>query len=241
MSKIVLVHGALHGAWCWETLTPHLRAHGFDVEAVELPGAGADTTAASDITFDSAVKLVADALHDEPTILLGHSMGGFIASQAAVLAPHHVNNLVLLCAAAPADGETLIDQAKLLQQWHTHSGPDESSILRASREAPSLGLWRDIFYNECSIDIATAAVARFRPTPPAFQQHAISLPADTWSKVSKTYARRIAHCRPSINGNKREDSQARSLSRSRGTTHRFTQPPRRSPPYWRRLIHDGAA
>src|SRR5688572_19598199 len=36
----VLVHGAWHGAWCWERVAPLLREQGHDVTAVELQGQG---------------------------------------------------------------------------------------------------------------------------------------------------------------------------------------------------------
>ena len=37
MTTFGLVHGAWHGAWCWERLTPLLRQAGHDVVAMDLP------------------------------------------------------------------------------------------------------------------------------------------------------------------------------------------------------------
>ncbi|MFL5829935.1 MAG: alpha/beta fold hydrolase, partial [Solirubrobacteraceae bacterium] len=42
MARIVLVHGAFAGAWCWEPALPAQRAAGHDVETLDLPGAGDD-------------------------------------------------------------------------------------------------------------------------------------------------------------------------------------------------------
>ena len=44
MSNFLLVHGAFHGAWCWDVLIPELEALGDTAEAVDLPieQAGAD-------------------------------------------------------------------------------------------------------------------------------------------------------------------------------------------------------
>ncbi len=36
-AKVVLVHGAWHGPWCWEGVVDALEAQGVDVHAVELP------------------------------------------------------------------------------------------------------------------------------------------------------------------------------------------------------------
>ena len=46
MAKFVLVHGAWHGAWCWERLTPILQAAGHEVIIPDLPGMGADAAPA---------------------------------------------------------------------------------------------------------------------------------------------------------------------------------------------------
>ncbi len=43
MLSFVLVHGGAHGAWCWDRLVPHLKAHSEvgNVVAVDLAGHGA--------------------------------------------------------------------------------------------------------------------------------------------------------------------------------------------------------
>ena len=38
MSGFLLVHGAWHGAWCWERVLPRLQAHGHVVQAITLAG-----------------------------------------------------------------------------------------------------------------------------------------------------------------------------------------------------------
>lgn len=37
MTTFALVHGAWHGAWCWQRLTPELEERGHHVIAVDLP------------------------------------------------------------------------------------------------------------------------------------------------------------------------------------------------------------
>src|SRR2546423_156293 len=36
--RVVLVHGAWHGAWCWERVAAPLRERGYDVVVPDLPG-----------------------------------------------------------------------------------------------------------------------------------------------------------------------------------------------------------
>ena len=38
MQDIVLIHGAWHGGWCWEDVTPLLEAAGYRVHTPTLPG-----------------------------------------------------------------------------------------------------------------------------------------------------------------------------------------------------------
>ena len=38
MATFILVHGAMHGGWCWERLVPLLEAQGHVAHAIDLPG-----------------------------------------------------------------------------------------------------------------------------------------------------------------------------------------------------------
>jgi alpha-beta hydrolase superfamily lysophospholipase len=49
MARMVLVHGAFAGGWCWDPVVPGLEAAGHVVEAIDLPGAGADRTPVEEI------------------------------------------------------------------------------------------------------------------------------------------------------------------------------------------------
>ena len=56
MSTFALVHGAWHGAWCWERLTPELEALGHRVITLDLRS---DDSSAS---FDDYADAVCAAL-----------------------------------------------------------------------------------------------------------------------------------------------------------------------------------
>ena len=108
MARLVLVHGAFHGAWCWEPLIPELRQLGHTVEAIDLPGSGADATPPEQVTLAACAQRVADTLATAaPAVLVGHSMGGIVITQAATLAREHIDRLVYVCAFLPRDGESL--------------------------------------------------------------------------------------------------------------------------------------
>jgi pimeloyl-ACP methyl ester carboxylesterase len=115
MARFVLVHGAFGGAWCWEPVTGPLEAAGHAVETLDLPGCGADQTPVEAVTLASCAKRVCDVLVSgtEPAILVGHSMGGVVVTQAASDCPGHVASLVFVAAFMPADGQSLLDLAHL--------------------------------------------------------------------------------------------------------------------------------
>lgn len=109
MARLVLVHGAFAGAWCWEPALPGLRRAGHSVEALDLPGSGADDTPATDVTLDSCAQRVCEVLADgPPAVLVGHSMGGMAVTQAAARMPEQIIELIYVSAFLPVDGESLM-------------------------------------------------------------------------------------------------------------------------------------
>jgi pimeloyl-ACP methyl ester carboxylesterase len=113
MTRLLLVHGAFGGSWCWEPVLPGLRAAGHDVEAIDLPGAGADMTPLAEVTLDAYAEGICQALNRPspapPALLVGQSMGGIAITQAAARCPQQVAGLAYVSAFAPADGQSLMD------------------------------------------------------------------------------------------------------------------------------------
>jgi pimeloyl-ACP methyl ester carboxylesterase len=115
MARILLVHGAFAGAWCWEPVLPGLRAAGHTVEAIDLPGSGEDRTPLADVTLDAYAERVCRELAKGPpaAVLVGHSMGGMVVTQAAAQCPEQVAALVYVAAFLPADGQSLMNLVAL--------------------------------------------------------------------------------------------------------------------------------
>ncbi len=91
----VLVHGAYADGSCWLDVIPLLQRAGLAVTAVQNPL----TSLTDDV---EAVRRIL-ALQDGPTVLVGHSWGGTVISEAGV-APN-VAALVYVAARAPDAGE----------------------------------------------------------------------------------------------------------------------------------------
>jgi pimeloyl-ACP methyl ester carboxylesterase len=85
---LVLVHGgAAHARW-WDHVAPLLAAGGRRVVAVDLSGHG-DSDRRPEYTLDHWAREVLGVAEDagisEPPVIIGHSMGGFVALRAAGL------------------------------------------------------------------------------------------------------------------------------------------------------------
>src|SRR6187455_3878801 len=95
LKNIVLVHGAWVDASGWKPVYDILTREGFHVSMVQEP----ETSFADDVT---AAKRILD-LQDGPTLLVGHSYGGSIITEAGV--HPSVVGLVYVAAHAPDVGE----------------------------------------------------------------------------------------------------------------------------------------
>ena len=80
MTTFVLVHGAWHGAWCWELVSEALQGKGHKVIAPDLPGMGADKTPLKDVSLASWADHVCGLIRPlgEKVVLAGHSRGGVV-------------------------------------------------------------------------------------------------------------------------------------------------------------------
>src|SRR5438309_2776685 len=96
MKNIVLVHGGFVDGAGWEGVYKTLKGHGYKVSIVQNP-----TISSED---DVAVTKRILATQDGPTILVGHSYGGAVITEAG----NHpkVSALVYIAAFAPDKGES---------------------------------------------------------------------------------------------------------------------------------------
>jgi pimeloyl-ACP methyl ester carboxylesterase len=111
MARIVLVHGAFAGARCWEPTLPGLRDAGHEVEAIDLPGSGQDTTPVAEVSLDAYAQRICEtvAAGPAPVVLVGHSMGGMAITQAAARQPEPLAALVYVAAFCPGEGQSLME------------------------------------------------------------------------------------------------------------------------------------
>ncbi|MEC9363191.1 MAG: alpha/beta fold hydrolase [Pseudomonadota bacterium] len=102
---LLFVHGAWHGAWCWdEHFLPYFAEHGWPAYALSLRGHGNSEgrdklrwTRIGDYVDD--VAQVADTLPRRP-VVIGHSMGGCVVQR--YLEDHDAPAAAILASVPPA-------------------------------------------------------------------------------------------------------------------------------------------
>lgn len=184
---VLLVHGAWHGAWCYAKLAAALSGAGWRAHAFDLPGHGGHARDPATVTFDDYVDAVVGVLEaqSEPVILVGHSMGGMVISEAAERAPEKIAKLVYLCAFLPGDGDTLL---KLKDRGPS---PELASGLRPSADGKTATVDREVaravFYHDCAAEDAEEALDRLTPQPLEAYGHPVSLTPERFGRVRRAY------------------------------------------------------
>ena len=152
-ATVVLVHGAWHGAWCWEKVVALLDKEGISATAVELPL----TSLVDDVqATTSALQEI-----DGRAVLCGHSYGGAVITEAG----HHPNveHLVYLTAFACDTGEspsaTAVEENLPFADFNDALVfSEDGTTMSVSPESAA-----EIFYHDCDRADVDAAVARLRP------------------------------------------------------------------------------
>jgi len=103
-TPLLFVHGAWHGAWCWEEyFLPYFAEKGYAAHALSLRGHG---NSAGRVRWSRMKHYVADVATvagtlPSPPVVIGHSMGGFVVQKYL---EQHAAPAGVLLAAAPTHG-----------------------------------------------------------------------------------------------------------------------------------------
>lgn len=176
-ATIMLVHGAWHGSWCWEAVVPLLHDMEIATAVVDNPSV---TQAGSDLAADSDnVRAALDAV-DGPVVLVGHSYGGAVITEAGT--HPNVERLVYLTAFALDVGESVM-------QNELGGGEDIElgAALQFDGDVINVEPARvvEFFYHDCTPEVAAAASARLRPMSIAAMAGTARVAA--WREKPSTY------------------------------------------------------
>lgn len=190
----LLVHGAWLSGWCWDKLRPLLEAEGHTVIAPDMPGHGKDQLpieAQNLKTYARAVEALIKPLNG-PVILVGHSFGGMITSQAACYIPNKIKKLAYVTAFLPQNGQScdglMKSVAPTFREKLLASGHD--FILSADGKTSWVppDSCADFVYHDIPREAALAIAGRLGPESNAAQKQPIAL-SDPFSGIPKAYVR----------------------------------------------------
>jgi pimeloyl-ACP methyl ester carboxylesterase len=154
---IALVHGAYHGAWCWDLLRAELEQRGHRVITMDLPIAdpGLGGAAYADAVIDALQGI-------EDPVVVGHSMAGLVTPLVAARRP--VRRLIFLAAFLPRPGSSATEQRS--------DEPIDGRVTPTTAEWTALGddVWgigpntaTELFYHDAPPELAAWATHRLRP------------------------------------------------------------------------------
>lgn len=220
---IVLVHGAFADASSWNVVVRNLQAQGYPVVAPANPLRGLVGDSAY---LASAIKGIAG-----PIVLVGHSYGGELITNAAADDPR-VKALVYIAAVAPDQGESAND---ILNRYPTSKLPAALAPLSYPLADGSTGTGTDLYIKPdkfkeafaADVSDATAAMMAATQRPVDATSLAAASPNAAWKTIPSWYlvaaadnaipadAQRFMAARASIPRHTREVAASHAVAVSR--------------------------
>ena len=151
----ILVHGAWGGAWCWRDVGLELTSRGVQWTALDLPSS---THGAHPNTYlaDDANDVIEVASLEGPVVLVGHSYGGAVITEAADRVAN-LERLVYIAALVPTLGQSASEasQEVLVRTMLDDAIEVDGDYLRLNPELAAKALYQD-----CTDEVAQWAVSQ---------------------------------------------------------------------------------
>lgn len=113
--RIIFIHGFLENAGMWNYLIPHLSLKSYKVHTPEIPGHGRNTALPDELNAPAYCRNLlqqVDLQADDTAFIIGHSMGGYLASELVHMIPGQVRGLCLFHSKAGTDLPEKIHERK---------------------------------------------------------------------------------------------------------------------------------
>ncbi|WP_280155785.1 alpha/beta hydrolase [Piscinibacter sp. XHJ-5] len=151
-TTVVLVHGAFADGSAWNRVVPRLQAEGLKVVSVQNPL----TSLADDV---AATRRVLDA-QTGPVVLVGHSWGGVVISEAGQ--HERVKSLVYVSAFAPSEGQSVAEMSKdyPTPEGFKHIVTDKEGFLTLTPEGIAKHFAQDLPASETNLMAVTQGPVR---------------------------------------------------------------------------------
>lgn len=186
----ILVHGAWHGAWCWDKLIPYLEQAGHKAIALDLPAHGQEMTPAKGLTLQHYVDRVIQTIdaHREPVVLVGHSLAGITISGVAEQRPDKIKALVYLDAVLLRNGESYPEVAARNEpSIYTLLASNVSLSPDGTTSSVNLDKAKEIFYADCSDEDVERAKKLLGPEPLGPRAEPVRITDQRFGRVPRVY------------------------------------------------------
>jgi pimeloyl-ACP methyl ester carboxylesterase len=151
----VLVHGAWGGSWCWRDLIALLNERHVRTLTVDLPSSR-EGAVASVALEDDAREVVHATEGLEQVVLVGHSYGGVVTTEAAAKI-EGLQKLVYVAALVPLAGESATDVSRLVR---IRTELDDAIEIDGDHLRLNAQRAESALYGECSPETSQWALSR---------------------------------------------------------------------------------
>ncbi|XP_057745823.1 methyl jasmonate esterase 1-like isoform X1 [Arachis stenosperma] len=192
----VLVHGVMHGAWCWYKVATLLQSVGHKVTSLDMAASGIHPKQASEVNsyreyVEPLTQFMKALPSHESVILVGHSAGGGCISVAMEQFPEKVSVAVFVAALMPGPNITFAALTKeFIQQLGKAPSNERPDKKLSSTEAVT---WHDLSgpYNQLSPpeDVMLSKLS-MRPSP-SFNDYELFDKQTTFTKENFGKVRRV--------------------------------------------------
>jgi pimeloyl-ACP methyl ester carboxylesterase len=150
----LLVHGAWGGEWCWRDVGHELTRRDVQWTALDLPSS-AHGAHPNTFLADDAHEVIEIAKLDGPVVLVGHSYGGVVITEAADRIPN-LERLIYIAALVPTLGQSA---SEIIEETSVRTLLDqaievEGDYLRLNSDRAAAALYQD-----CTDEVAAWAVS----------------------------------------------------------------------------------
>lgn len=143
---VVLLHGKNFGGFYWEPTVNALHQAGFRVVVPDQIGFGKSSKpAAYQFTFQALAentKKLLDELKIQKAAIVGHSMGGMLATRFALMYPERVSRLVLVNPIGLEDWKTMVAYKGVNEVYEGELKATRESIREYQKNAYYAGKWK---------------------------------------------------------------------------------------------------
>ncbi len=153
-ASVVLVHGAFSDGSAWHRVIPLLQGAGVTVTAAQLPLAS--------LSEDASVVSRLLEMQDGPVVLVGHSYGGNVITEAG--AHDNVEALVYVAGFALDAGQSLTDllDGQPPAPWQAEARPDQGGFVRLTEAGIATYFAHDLPREEAALIAATQGPIQYQ-------------------------------------------------------------------------------